>query len=157
MSPVGSLLCGRTEVIDEARAQRQRFGGGWRQAGMLAAGAIVAIEDMVERLADDHARAQRLAVALAERFPGSVDPAVVRTNIVCARADRLPPNFLPVLESQGIRAGTIDPETVRLVTHKDIDDADIDRDDRRVRRAGARRRCHEPRPPGPASRAEADG
>jgi threonine aldolase len=126
-APVGSLLCGRTEVIDEARAQRQRFGGGWRQAGMLAAGAIVAIEDMVERLADDHARAQRLAVALAERFPRSVDPAVVRTNIVCARADRLPPNFLPALEAQGVRAGTIDPETVRLVTHKDIDDADIAR------------------------------
>lgn len=126
-APVGSLLCGRTEVIDEARAQRQRFGGGWRQAGMLAAGAIVALEDMVERLADDHARAHQLAVALAERFPRSVDPTVVRTNIVCARADRLPANFLPALEAQGVRAGTIDPKTVRLVTHKDIDDADIAR------------------------------
>lgn len=126
-APVGSLLCGRTEVIDEARAQRQRFGGGWRQAGMLAAGAIVAIEAMTERLVDDHARARRLAVALAERFPGSVDPTRIRTNIVCARADRLPSNFLAGLESQGIRAGTIDPQTVRLVTHKDVDDVDIDR------------------------------
>jgi threonine aldolase len=126
-APVGSLLCGRQAVIDEARAQRARLGGGWRQAGMLAAGAIVAIEDMSERLVEDHGRAQRLAVALAERFPGSVDPGAVRTNIVCARADRLPPTFLPVLEQHGVRAGTIDPETVRLVTHKDVDDVDVGR------------------------------
>jgi threonine aldolase len=126
-APVGSLLCGTQAVIDEARAQRARLGGGWRQAGMLAAGAIVAIEDMSERLAEDHVRAQRLAVALAERFPGSVDPGAVRTNIVCARADRLPPTFLTVLDSHGVRAGTIDPDTVRLVTHKDVDDGDIDR------------------------------
>jgi threonine aldolase len=114
-------------VVDEARAQRARLGGAWRQAGMLAAGAIVAIEEMSERLPEDHARAHRLAVALAERFPGSVDPGVVRTNIVCARADRLPPSFLAELDSRGVRAGTIDPETVRLVTHKDVDDTDIDR------------------------------
>jgi threonine aldolase len=126
-APVGSLLCGRQEVIDEARAQRARLGGGWRQAGMLAAGAIVAIEQMSARLAEDHVRAQRLAVALNERFPGAVDPGDVRTNIVCARADRLPPTFLAVLGSHGVRAGTIDPETVRLVTHKDVDDQDVDR------------------------------
>jgi threonine aldolase len=126
-APVGSLLCGRTAVIDEARAQRQRFGGAWRQAGMLAAGGIMAIETMAERLADDHARAQRLAATLADRFPGSVDPDTVRTNIVCARADRLPARFLPMLEERGIRAGTIDPETVRLCTHKDVDDTDVDR------------------------------
>ena len=104
-APVGSLLCGRTAVIDEAREQRQRFGGGWRQAGMLAAGAIMAIETMPERLPDDHARAQRLALALADRFPGSIDPDTVRTNIICARADRLPASFLSVLEGRGIRAG----------------------------------------------------
>lgn len=126
-APIGSLLCGRAAVIDEARAQRQRLGGSWRQAGMLAAGAIMAIEEGSLRLADDHARAHRLAVALAERFPGSLDPDTVRTNIVCARTDRLPATFLTVLESRGIRAGTIDLETVRLVTHKDIDDADVER------------------------------
>ena len=126
-APIGSLLCGRTSVIDEARRQRSRFGGGWRQAGMMAAGAIMAIETMVDRLAEDHARAQRLAVALADRFPGSIDPGAVRTNIICARADRLPASFLTVLEGRGIRAGTIDPDTVRLCTHKDVDDSDIDR------------------------------
>lgn len=126
-APVGSLLCGRSSVIDEARAHRQRLGGGWRQAGMLAAAGIMGIEVMSTRLADDHERAHRLAVALADRFPGSLDPDTVRTNIVCARADRLPASFLSVLESRGIRAGMIDLETVRLVTHKDIDDADVDR------------------------------
>ncbi|MGZ4691289.1 MAG: threonine aldolase family protein [Acidimicrobiia bacterium] len=126
-APVGSLLCGRTAVIDEARAQRQRFGGAWRQAGMLAAAAIMAIEEMSKRLPEDHQRAHRLAVALSDRFPGSVDPDAVRTNIVCARMDRLPTTFLAVLDSRGIRAGTIDLETVRLVTHKDIDDDDVDR------------------------------
>jgi threonine aldolase len=125
-APVGSLLCGPEAVIEEARAHRARFGGAWRQAGMLAAGAIVAIEDQSERLVEDHVRAHRLAVALAERFPGSVDPGAVRTNIVCARADRLPPTFLRVLDERGIRAGTIDPETVRLVTHKDVDDDDVE-------------------------------
>jgi threonine aldolase len=126
-APVGSLLCGRSAVINEARAHRQRLGGGWRQAGMLAAAGIMAIEVMSTRLADDHERAHRIAVALADRFPGALDPDAVRTNIVCARADRLPPSFLSVLESRGIRAGTIDLETVRLVTHKDVDDADVDR------------------------------
>jgi threonine aldolase len=126
-APVGSLLCGQEDVIAEARSQRARLGGGWRQAGMLAAGGIVAIEDMADRLREDHARAQRLAVAMAERFPGSVDPGVVRTNIVCARADRLPPSFRSLLDSQGIRSGTIDPQTIRLVTHKDIDDGDVER------------------------------
>jgi threonine aldolase len=82
---------------------------------------------MVERLADDHARARTLAEALASRFPGSVDPAEVATNIVCARADRLPRDLLPALEAAGVRAGTIDADTVRFVTHKDVDDDDLTR------------------------------
>ena len=73
------------------------------------------------------ARARRLAEALAERFPGSVDPARVVTNIVCAAAPALPASFLDDLADEGVRAGTIDPMTVRLVTHKDVDDADLDR------------------------------
>jgi threonine aldolase len=126
-APVGSLLCGRAAVIDEARAQRQRLGGSWRQAGMLAAAGIMAIEEGAARLEEDHARAHRLAVALADRFPGSVDPDLVRTNIVCARAERLPHGFLEMLDARGVRAGTIDSETIRLVTHRDVDETDIDR------------------------------
>jgi threonine aldolase len=126
-APVGSLLCGTRDAIGRAREDRSRLGGGMRQAGVIAAAGIVALETMVERLADDHARARALAYALAARFPGSVDPAHVVTNIVCARADRLPSGLLAQLAAVGIRAGTIDPDTVRFVTHKDVDDDDIAR------------------------------
>jgi threonine aldolase len=92
---------------------------------VIAAAGIVALETMVERLADDHERAHRLATAMAERWPGSVDPAIVRTNIVCARLDALPDDFISKLAALGVRTGTIDPRTLRLVTHKDVDDDDI--------------------------------
>jgi threonine aldolase len=98
-----------------------------RQAGVIAAAGIVALETMVERLADDHVRARRLADAMAERWPASVDPASVRTNIVCARLEALPDEFIARLAALGVRSGTIDPRTVRLVTHKDVDDDDISR------------------------------
>ena len=126
-APVGSLLAGPADVIAQARVERSRLGGGMRQAGVIAAAGIVALETMVERLADDHDRARRLADALAERFPGSVDPAVVTTNIVCADAGAFPDGFLDALAAEGIRAGTIDQRTVRFVTHKDVDDADLER------------------------------
>jgi threonine aldolase len=124
-APVGSVLCGAAGVIAEARAQRRRLGGGMRQAGVIAAAGVVALETMVERLADDHARARVLADALAERWPGSVDPQTVRTNIVCARLDALPVRFVERLGAAGVRVGTIDPRTVRLVAHKDVGDDDL--------------------------------
>jgi len=126
-APVGSLLCGPADVIAEARAQRHRLGGGMRQAGIIAAAGVVALETMVERLADDHRRAGELAAALAERFPDSVDPELVATNIVCARRDALPDDFVAGMASHGIRCGRIDPRTVRLVTHLDVDDAGVAR------------------------------
>ena len=93
-----------------------------RQAGVIAAAGIVALETMVERLADDHARARRLADAMATRWPGSVDPRHVHTNIVCADLGALPDGFVERLADAGVRGGTLDPRTVRLVTHKDVDD-----------------------------------
>ena len=126
-APIGSLLCGSADVVAEARLERERLGGAWRQAGITAAAGIVALEHGVERLAEDHARALRLAVALAERFPGCVDPASVRTNIVCARLHRLPVRLFEVLETHDVRAGTIDARTARFVTHRDVDDVDLDR------------------------------
>ena len=126
-APVGSVLCGPAAAVAEARAQRSRLGGGMRQAGVIAAAGIVALETMVERLADDHIRARRLADALAARWPGSVDPGSVRTNIVCAAAGRLPAGFVDRLAQLGVRTGTIDPRTVRLVTHYEIDDDAIAR------------------------------
>jgi threonine aldolase len=121
-APVGSVLCGPSDAIADARAHRARMGGGMRQAGIIAAAGVVALETMVERLADDHARARTIATAMAERWPGSVDPASVLTNIVCAASDRLPENFIDRLEAAGVKSGTIDPRTTRLVTHKDVDD-----------------------------------
>jgi threonine aldolase len=107
-----------------------------RQAGVIAAAGIVSLTEMVDRLGSDHARARRLAEALADRFPGSVDPDRVQTNIVCASAEALPASFLDDLAADGIRAGTIDQMTVRLVTHKDVDDADLDRALAAIKKAG---------------------
>jgi threonine aldolase len=125
-APVGSILCGVRDHIDAARTHRARLGGQMRQAGVIAAAGIVALETMVERLADDHARARRLAEAVADAFPGSLDPDAVRTNIVCARADAFPSDLLEVLAADGVLAGTVDPDTVRFVTHHDVDDAGVD-------------------------------
>ncbi|MEX0948883.1 MAG: low specificity L-threonine aldolase, partial [Acidimicrobiia bacterium] len=86
-----------------------------------------ALDEMVERLPEDHARARRLADALADRYPGSIDPETVKTNIVCAPLDRLPDKIVGRLEEHGVRCGTIDAKTARFVTHKDVDDDGIDR------------------------------
>jgi Threonine aldolase len=132
-APVGSVLCGSAAVIAEARAHRQRLGGAMRQAGIIAAAGIVALETMVERLADDHVRARRLADAIAERFPGTLDPAAVRTNIVCCPISALPDHTLERLGGAGILAGTLDPSTFRFVIHKDVDDDGLDRACRAIR------------------------
>jgi threonine aldolase len=126
-APVGSVLCGPAPVIAAAVAERKRLGGAMRQAGVIAGAGVVALEPMVERLAVDHERARQVAVALADRFPGSVDPGDVETNIVCARARALPPSIVDDLREQGVLVGTIDPHTVRFVTHKDVDDDDVRR------------------------------
>jgi threonine aldolase len=126
-APIGSILCGPQALIDAAREHRARLGGSWRQAGIIAAAGLVALETMVDRLADDHARARRLAETLADRWPGSVDPATVTTNIVCLDGDALPAKLVERLDEHGIRAGKIDARTVRFVTHKDVDDHDLDR------------------------------
>jgi threonine aldolase len=126
-APVGSLLAGPAGVIDEARAHRQRLGGGMRQAGVIAAAGLVALERMVERLADDHRRARTLADAIAERWPSTGDDmARVHTNIVVfphAGTDA----FIAHLSAHGVRAGTIAPGVMRMVTHGDVDDDGIER------------------------------
>src|SRR5207248_9882295 len=85
-APVGSMLAGPADVIAAARGERQRLGGGMRQAGVIAAAGLVALRTMVERLADDHARARRLAEAVADRLTQrGLDPSRVRTNGVTFR------------------------------------------------------------------------
>jgi len=126
-APVGSLLAGSRPFVDAATDERKRLGGGMRQAGIIAAAGIVALGTMIDRLAEDHARARRLAEMLADAYPGSVDPADVGTNIVCCATKRLPDDLIDRLAAAGVRAGTIDAATTRFVTHTGIDDGDLDR------------------------------
>jgi threonine aldolase len=125
-APVGSVLVGPADVIGSAHSFRRRLGGAMRQAGVIAAAGLVALETMIDRLADDHRRARALADALADRFPGSVDPEAIETNIVWAPLDRLPTGLLERLRSEGIWALALG-DRARFVTHKDVDDADMDR------------------------------
>ncbi len=126
-APVGSLLAGPMAVIDEARRQRHRMGGSMRQAGVIAAAGLVALRTMVERLAEDHERAQRIATAVAERWPESgLDPARSPTNIVVFE-HRDPRALVAHLEGHGVLGGTIAPGVVRLVTHHDVDDDGVER------------------------------
>ena len=126
-APVGSLLAGPADVIEAARGERQRLGGGMRQAGVIAAAGLVALRTMVDRLADDHARAARLAEAVAGRWSdGGCDPERVRTNIVTFRHAQ-PEAVLDHLAHEGVIAGTIAPGVIRLVTHHDVDDDGIER------------------------------
>jgi threonine aldolase len=129
-APVGSLLCGSAEFIMRARAFRRMCGGNLRQAGVIAAAGIVALEEMVDRLAEDHARAKRLAEALARIDPSLVDPALVDTNIVrvdFARSGRRAEEWVKALNERGIRSGAWSPSQIRLVTHRHVTDADVDR------------------------------
>jgi threonine aldolase len=125
-APVGSMLAASRDLISAARAERKRLGGAMRQAGIIAAGGIVALEQMVDRLADDHARARVLAEAVAERWPScGLDPESVRTNcVVFSHGDTSA--LLSHLAAEGVAAGTIAPRTVRFMTHLDVDDADIE-------------------------------
>jgi threonine aldolase len=126
-APVGSLLAGPADLIAEARAERQRLGGNMRQAGVIAAAALVALTTMVDRLADDHRRARILAEAVAERWPDAgLDPGTVRTNVVTwTHPDTH--GLVAHLAAEGVVVGTIGPDTVRVVTHHDVDDAGIER------------------------------
>jgi threonine aldolase len=108
-----------------ARLERKRMGGGMRQVGVLAAAGLVALDTMVDRLADDHRRARRLAETVAERWPDAgCDPDAVLTNIVLFRHDD-PGALLAALAARGVGAVTLGPHTVRLVTHCGIDDEAI--------------------------------
>ncbi|MCF6191862.1 MAG: beta-eliminating lyase-related protein [Candidatus Hydrothermae bacterium] len=128
-APVGSILAGPVEKIEEARAYRKMLGGGMRQAGIIAAGALHALEHHRERLVEDHQRASRIAEELAQ-FPHiRVDLASIQTNIVFA--DLEPPyrstDFVNFLQEKGVGILATGPRTVRMVTHLDVDDEDVDR------------------------------
>ncbi|MEO8557279.1 MAG: GntG family PLP-dependent aldolase [Actinomycetota bacterium] len=126
-APVGSVLVGSREHIQEARVWRKRYGGGMRQAGILAAAGLWALDHHVRRLADDHARAHRFAQVVAGRFPGVVDPAYVQTNIVIAdvgQAGWSAADFVSVAQQRGLAIYAVNERAVRLVWHLDVDDDD---------------------------------
>lgn len=127
-APVGSLAVGDADTIAVARAWRRRFGGAMRQAGVLAAAALHALEHHVARLADDHANARHLASRVAETVPGSVDLATVETNLVYIdTGDRPAAAIVAALAAQGIRIGAMGEHLLRAVTHLDVDRAGVDR------------------------------
>ena len=128
-APVGAALAGSRAFIDEAWRCKQQMGGAMRQAGIIAAGGVYALRHHVERLADDHANARRLAEGLAE-LPGiKLDPAEVETNLVffdvTGRIDA--PTAVERAARPGRPHGRHGPRTVRAVTHLDVDAAGIDR------------------------------
>ena len=128
-APVGSLICGRQDFINDARRARKLVGGGMRQAGVLAAAGIVALTEMTERLAEDHANAHKLAEGLAE-IPGlSIDPAMIKTNIVyfeTNREDLFEDELVRRLEKEGIKIAAMGPRLLRAVTYYQITEEDIE-------------------------------
>ncbi len=134
-APVGSVICGSTDLIARARRVRKMLGGGMRQAGIIAAAGIVALERMVDRLAEDHTNARTLAEGVA-KLPGlSVDLASVQTNIVIFRVEHgatsasaaATAELVAGCAARKVKIHAIGLDSIRCVTHKDIDAEDIGR------------------------------
>ncbi|MGC1211451.1 MAG: GntG family PLP-dependent aldolase [Micromonospora sp.] len=126
-APVGSLVVGSAEKIARARFIRKRMGGGMRQVGILAAAGRYALANHIDRLAEDHAKAARLAEAVA---PFGVLAGPVRTNIVPLDLTKHPLDakaLAAAARAEGVLISVLGPRTARLVTHMDVDDAAIDR------------------------------
>ncbi len=124
-APVGSVLCGSAEVVKRARRWRKVLGGGMRQAGIVAAAGIFALERNVERLEEDHHNARSLADGLADVEELKIDPRSVQTNMAFLSVDRtIMPRLLRHLEDNGIRMSEGEP--IRLVTHLDVSSDDVD-------------------------------
>jgi threonine aldolase len=127
-APIGSLVCGPAALMPEARRIKILLGGAWRQAGVIAAAGLVALEVGPGRLHEDHARARRLAAAVAELVPGGIDPGSVETNMVFVDPEPVGLSALDAvrrLEAEGVGA-TLVGGNVRMVTHVDISDEDVE-------------------------------
>jgi threonine aldolase len=127
-APVGSLLCGPRDFIAQARRQRKMVGGGMRQAGIIAAAGIVALETMIDRLADDHVNARRLAKGLAD-IPGiALEPARMKTNIVFfdLTGKLTAPQLVERVARDGVLIGVNGERRIRAVTHYGIEREDIE-------------------------------
>lgn len=126
-APVGSVLCGPKDFIEEARYVRKRFGGGMRQSGLLAAVGIYCLDHMIDRLAEDHARARGVATVLQD-IPGvTVDVSKVETNMVMVDTVAPAAQWCEALATEGIRALPFGPNRIRLVFHHQVTDAGAER------------------------------
>ncbi len=129
-APVGSIVAGTEEFIARCLRARKILGGGMRQAGIIAAAGVVALQTMVDRLEEDHANARRLAEGIADMAPFTVDLDSVQSNIVAYDVDPewfSAPAFLDELRERGIMANPVTPQRIRMVTHYQVDSADIER------------------------------
>ena len=123
--PVGAVLAGSNEFIENAWYVKHRLGGAMRQAGIIAAAGIYALEHNIERLADDHANARYLAEGLAGIRGITIDPASVETNIVFFQAEGAE-RLARRLEEEGVSVGVYGPSTLRAVTHLDVGRSDVE-------------------------------
>ncbi len=128
-APVGSVVAGTAEFIGEARRNRKTLGGGMRQAGVLAAAGLLALETMRGRLVEDHARARRLAEGLAALPQWGIDPSRVESNILFVewKGRGAVKDVVVRLKERGVLAMAPDPTRLRLLTHADVDDGDVER------------------------------
>ncbi|HEU4636121.1 MAG TPA: GntG family PLP-dependent aldolase [Edaphobacter sp.] len=122
-APVGSMLVGSAKAIERARVFRKALGGGMRQAGVLAAAGVIALEEMPKRLEEDHRTARMLAEAVANEAGAEIDLDSVQTNIVIftLKGEGDAPAFCAALKQKGVLASAIGAHSVRLVTHYDVD------------------------------------
>jgi threonine aldolase len=118
-APIGSLVMGTAEVIDEARVRRKRLGGGMRQVGVLAAAGLHALDHHLDRMAEDHDNARLIAEACG------IDPATVPTNIVVVDVPSAA-DVVAAAAEQGVRVGAVGPQRVRLLTHLDVSREDAE-------------------------------
>jgi threonine aldolase len=128
-APVGSILCGSRDFIERARAYRRMVGGNMRQAGPVAAAGIVALETMVDRLAEDHVTAKRLAEGLNRIDASLVDPGEVDSNLVrveVRKSGRRAAQWSADLKQKGVVVAPCDTYSLRFVTHRHISGADVD-------------------------------
>lgn len=130
-APIGSLVCGTDDFIGGARRIRKQLGGGMRQAGVIAAAGLVALDSMVDRLADDHVRARRLAAGLRE-LPGvALEKDPPPSNMIYLQLGKESPltasELATRLERHRIRIHVVGPRRIRLVLHHDVDDAGVER------------------------------
>jgi len=129
-APVGSLICGSQVFIERVRRVRKQLGGGMRQAGVLAAAGIVALETMIDRLAEDHARAKRLAQKLQDAPGLVIEPGSPATNMIFAQLESGSPvttqKVCEALRQRGVLVGAIEPHRFRIVVHYWIDDQAVE-------------------------------